>query len=674
MRQSGGACNSNYQRANFIVIGEEFGGAYLYALTSAVPSNAETIEIRGNVVNLSGAQTEDLVWDAYNFAAFWYGLDDDLMTETLTIAANTLIGPDTDRTIDDGNLTYQTAPVYREYEVYENKGLTVDGNTGYYREGWMGDVYVAINGSADKLCELLVEFECDDKKTLAAGEEWDLGGGFTLVVDQIDLIDEEARFTLMKNGSELDNKTVSSGDVYAYTAEIGGESDVPVFSCYVDAVYGYGGTNRTWIKYAFLIDDGAMEIECGSKYGAMEVMTANASQIVLENDYSFNLGTSETKQIMGDLCFVIADDFDVIRFYPYVEHTEPMTYEIRGEVQSFVGMQSTDVAWDAYNFGAFWYELDDDLMTETTTIAANTLIGPDTDRTIDENCLSYQTFPVYQEYEVYEHEGLTVDGNAGYYLELMGERYVALNGSADKLCKLLIEFEDDEWKTLCTGEEWYLGEGLSLVVVQSDFGGGHVQFRLNKDGSKVDDAIVSEGEVYTYTKDICVEDDVLVFSCYVDSVFMGTESNIVRVKYVFLIDDYMMEIDCGDEFGAMKVVYENSSQIVLKNYGPISLVEDSERHIMGDLYFKTADDTSATRFYPFTKVTISEDEPDTIPAVDSDCDGVPDAWDEEPDTPADYYTDSHGQGQRWGDMNGDGKLTSVDALMILQAAAEAISL
>ena len=220
-----------------------------------------------------------------------------------------------------------------------------------------------------------------------------------------------------------------------------------------------------------------------------------------------------------------------------------------------------------------------------------------------------------------------------------------------------------------------MGGGFALGAPQIDLEGSKVWLGLNKDGSEVDDMVVSVGEVYTYTKDICVEDNVLVFSCYVDSVFRGTDSNVVRIKYVFLIDDYMMKIDCGDEFGDMKVVYENSSQIVLKNYESIYLFEDSERHIMGDLYFRTADDSSAIRFYPFIEVTTIEEPPTgIILSVDSDRDGVPDAWDEEPDTPAGYYTDLHGQGRRWGDMNGDGKLTSVDALMILQAAAEAISL
>jgi len=60
--------------------------------------------------------------------------------------------------------------------------------------------------------------------------------------------------------------------------------------------------------------------------------------------------------------------------------------------------------------------------------------------------------------------------------------------------------------------------------------------------------------------------------------------------------------------------------------------------------------------------------------TDSDSDGVPDCWDLEEDTPSGYLTDSDGVGYHIGDVNQDGKLTSVDALMILQAIAESIEL
>ncbi|PXF60865.1 MAG: hypothetical protein C4B59_06765 [Candidatus Methanogaster sp.] len=83
---------------------------------------------------------------------------------------------------------------------------------------------------------------------------------------------------------------------------------------------------------------------------------------------------------------------------------------------------------------------------------------------------------------------------------------------------------------------------------------------------------------------------------------------------------------------------------------------------------------------PITTVGAEESDPPRPPiptyirSTDTDDDGVPNVWDADNSTPAEYWTDSQGIGRMWGDMNGDGKLTSVDALMILQVAAEAISL
>ena len=58
---------------------------------------------------------------------------------------------------------------------------------------------------------------------------------------------------------------------------------------------------------------------------------------------------------------------------------------------------------------------------------------------------------------------------------------------------------------------------------------------------------------------------------------------------------------------------------------------------------------------------------------DTDNDGVIDLLDQEEDTPPDSWVDRFGRAVMRGDVNGDGKLTSADALMILQAAAATIS-
>jgi hypothetical protein len=62
------------------------------------------------------------------------------------------------------------------------------------------------------------------------------------------------------------------------------------------------------------------------------------------------------------------------------------------------------------------------------------------------------------------------------------------------------------------------------------------------------------------------------------------------------------------------------------------------------------------------------------PWADSDSDGVPNCWDLEDGTPSGHLTDSDGVGYRIGDVNRDGDLTSVDALMILQAIVGSIEL
>nr|QNO50560.1 major S-layer protein [Methanosarcinales archaeon ANME-2c ERB4] len=213
----------------------------LVAVVSLIPASAETLEVRGNVVSISVSNPE-LVWAATNFDAFWYDLDDNLQSEVLTLEAGVLNESTDDRTIDEDTLEYTTHAIYQEYELHENEGLTVesghpDGDTGYWIEGFMAEEYVAIDDNADKLSKLLVEFEDDDKKTLSTNEEWDLGGGFSLTANQINLSSGEVWFTLKKDDTELDNEVVSTygtqqDRVYTYTPDVCGEDEIPVFSCY----------------------------------------------------------------------------------------------------------------------------------------------------------------------------------------------------------------------------------------------------------------------------------------------------------------------------------------------------------------------------------------------------------------------------------------------------------
>jgi hypothetical protein len=84
-----------------------------------------TEEFSGEVVQLTGAQTTDIIWDKGNFGGFCYDMNGSVGTEMLTIESGTLTGPNVDRTIEVGALSYTTSPFYREYELHRNLGLTV---------------------------------------------------------------------------------------------------------------------------------------------------------------------------------------------------------------------------------------------------------------------------------------------------------------------------------------------------------------------------------------------------------------------------------------------------------------------------------------------------------------------------------------------------------------------
>ncbi|MCW7077502.1 MAG: hypothetical protein OCU18_09555, partial [Candidatus Syntrophoarchaeum sp.] len=611
-----------------------------------IPDTDTELEIRGTIEELDAIKTTlgyDRTWNSSEFGAFWYDPDDNMCTENLTILADTLTYPD-DRTLDENTVIYDTHPVFQRYKLYENEGLTVDGDEGYHAEGWMTEKYVAIDGEADKLCKLLEEFKDDEEKILYTGKEWNLSDGFSLVASQIDLEGDSVSFTLEKNGTVIDEGVASAGEAYTYTTNISGEEDVPVFSCYVDAVFREDDTNATRLMYVFLIDDDVLEIETSQIYGAMEVMTASSNELILTNDgATLDLDLGSTEHIMGNVYFRTADDDvnDHIRFYPFVEYTEPGTYEVRGTIEEpdadspllTVNTPSGTPAyeqghmWDYSSFAGFWYDLDGDLQTETLTILAKERDAPhgDTlnypgDREIGEGSLVYKTHPVFQEYEMhqdiadpdrdeqtpmeeaYDGDGISdrdinggglpdgmngpdlldrdiglciesdnPGGDCGYFLEgWMGEKYVAIDGNADKLCKLLVEFEDDDKKTLYLGDEWNISGGFTLELIGIDDTGDKATLQLSKNGVPLDTpACVTTGgtaqeRVYTYNEDIGGEQDIPVFSCYVDAVFKG-DISYVQLMYVFLIDDDVLEIDTSDTYGAMEVMTASSRQIVLEN-------------------------------------------------------------------------------------------------------------
>jgi S-layer protein (TIGR01567 family) len=334
--------------------------------------------------------------------------------------------------------------------------------------------------------------------------------------------------------------------------------------------------------------------------------------------------------LYGELKFKVADSSTALRFYPFSEKTAPGKYEIRGLVyDSSSSTYNTTLQWDAVKFPGFWYAFGGGKSTETLKIdqAASSLTA--SSREIQKEKLLYNTSRINQKYGVFSNVNKNVENGleynstttvftksttGGYYARLgwFGEVYVAVNGKANKLARLLIDHGSNikDKKTLKVGTIWELGEGYNLTIEALDTKTSPRQALLSfsKDGKTIDNRVVNEGEVYTYIeKSIGGESDVPVFVTYVESIFTGADgmSSFVQLRYTWLISQKVLEVKAGDKFGVFEVKEANENYVLLYNKdNTINLAQNSVQPLYGELKFKVADSSTALRFYPLFEHTI----------------------------------------------------------------------
>ena len=313
--------------------------------------------------------------------------------------------------------------------------------------------------------------------------------------------------------------------------------------------------------------------------------------------------------------------------------------EVRGVVfDETLTPYNNTIKWDAQNFEAFWYSFDGGKSSETLTIDQPSTSLTANSRTINLEKLLYNTSRTDQKYKVFSNKGIGVENGldydksaktftksseGGYYVRLgwFGQKYVAVNGKANKITKLVKEQKTEDTQTMAIGDIWDLGEGYTLTASSISTKGtpGQVYLILSRNGIKLEDMVITEGEAYTYVQDdLAGESDVPVFVTYAESVFVGTDGNIVKLKYTWLISQDVTKIESGDEFGVFKVKEANANHVLLYNKDrKVNLNSNSVIDLTDKIKFKVADKSTALRFYPFVKYTTeAEPKSDPIATVD----------------------------------------------------------
>jgi S-layer protein (TIGR01567 family) len=584
----------------------------VFASAASAANVTSAIEIRGPVYNGSNIDTiidtygdgTSLTIDATEFAAFYYDIDDNVTTETLSIKD---VAGTEGNVIGENGLVYTTTIQKVDYE-YENEKA---GWSNYSLIGFFAEKYIPINpDKADKLAKLVLD--SDDKYTIRTGEQLDLGDGYTIEAKQVDVDGEKVWLEFDKDGEFVDDEIISvSTDADAENTweveldDVQDEDDVVVLRVHVNQVFQGAVDSIAQIEGIWLIDyANAMTIETDDEFGDLDNVKINGDTLTISNDDTITLTRDDTVEVAEGLGFKVADtSSSVLRFYAEKEITDPGTYEIRGQVASGTG----DFTWNATNFAGFYYDLNDNVETESLSVSG--ISG----NVIPEGGLEYSTSIKDVDYEYYEPD---IGWDQYPVIGFFAEEYIPINpDKADKLAKLLLD-SDDKY-TIRTGEQLDLGDGYTIEAKQVDVDGEKVWLEFDKDGEFVDDEIISvstdadaENTWEVELDDVQDEDDVVVLRVHVNQVFQGAVDSIAQIEGIWLIDyANAMTIESDDEFGDLDNVKISGDTLNITNEDTFTLTRDDDVEIGQGMYFKVADTpTTQLRYYPFVEKTIGEGE------------------------------------------------------------------
>ena len=300
-------------------------------IMTMMPASASdvTYKIRSSVYDSTDSSTSagDFYWDANSFSGFWFPIKPGLSSEVLyfhnSVSSSSAI--QLGDKIAEGDLYYVSKPQTKKTKL----GASDDGATfivddvdlkKYYLMGFFGSQYVVMPEDSsdlsagckpDKIAKILLETDDNVKKQMFSGKEWELAGGWSLVVQQVDVEGNKVWVQLNKGGEEIDTSIVS-GDMNLTKQErtylYKDADDNPVFYCYVDSIFRGKDADFVVFKYAFLRVD-VTTIEDGDRYGAFDVEGFAVPAVMDGIDYAGS--GSGTVLHTGDDALVMSNNADI---------------------------------------------------------------------------------------------------------------------------------------------------------------------------------------------------------------------------------------------------------------------------------------------------------------------------------------------------------------------------
>jgi S-layer-related duplication domain len=569
---------------------------------------ADSAEVRSELLDYYGLTSSYVSQlDATSWAGFYYDINSGVSTEEISMLVNA----------NGLSIKYETTPEFQKYDFDFGTGL------GYAVIGFFAEPYVALGKNdttsaltgikANKIAKLIIDN--DERYLLKTGSTLELGEGYSLIVDQIDVDGNKAYIKFMKDGRELNSSIVTTGTggdgQWSYTLSILGETNIEVMRLHVKSVFQGTQDSLVEIEGLWLIDYlNAIEVKSDTDFGKWEAdsigtgsLSYVAANLSINDDENLNLGKDIFLRTGKN--FTNSTPHDMYgMFYLYKVYTDEGTYDIRSSVGQLTSLPQP---YDYKNFAAFYFDINTGIETETLLIEDGSVAG--------KYDITYVTIP---DDVSYAFTGATTWASTYYVMGLFGEKYVPLNifnksidevddYKQDKIAKLVID--SDERYLLKTGSTLELGEGYTIAVDQIDVDGNKAYIKFMKDGRELNSSIVTTGagsttdNSWVFDATVLNEKNVQVMRLHVKSVFQGTQDSLVEVEGLWLMDYLnVRELKSGDKFGLLE--YDGAGVF---SETDISLGADDDRVVANNMSVRVAED--GDRFYFYVEATVGAGNP-----------------------------------------------------------------
>jgi S-layer protein (TIGR01567 family) len=529
-------------------------------------------------------------WTPQTFSGFFYDPKNNVGTERLTVG---LRSPG--RIIDSGDLKYSTMAQATQFEFHDWGSYQVIGFMGEkYFSGYISGNVSDTNRSLindGQLRKVLVDN--DVWSALTTGSVLTLEEGYELRIKQIDFNGNKVYLSVAKDGDEVDSKVVSperndtKNSTYKYEVNITGERTATILAHFYN-MFDLNGSDQVTVDGLFQISDNYSLVEVGDRFDSMMVTAISDQDMEMENQYPLSLNRGNVTRIIGSFGFRVGDA-EVLRFAPIVQRTG--TYNVRGTV---IDPSLTDeFTWTPYNFEGFYYDINDDVGTETlqaTISGGNKITSGDLIYTTSPQPVNFKL----EDFGVYDVIGFMGDKYFAGYSNLTAFTDEANVINEGQLSKILLDSGDNH--TITSGLALPLEEGYNLRIKQVDQNGNMVLLTLEKDGKEVDNKVVTASSNpknktsnYMYKVNLDSQNDVPIIVAHIQNILLRGNESLVTVRGIFQISDSFVSVDEGKQQGILKVEAIGSDGVTMQNIGTVSLGRGRLIDIMGKLKLDVAD-------------------------------------------------------------------------------------